>query len=703
MTQKFNRILILLFIFIILTLTNQTVSVGQTASTDVYMPLISNDPTRWIGPYGGTVVAIATDPTNPQISYAGTFGAGVFKSTNGGQTWNSSSTGLSNLYIYSLAIDPEHPATIFAGTYHNQVFKSSDGGISWNWSGTGMQDQAIVYSIAIDPFDTSKIYAATRGVSNLCNPPWNGVVYRSADAGQSWMPSLTNVGTTQDWVYSLIVDPEAHDNIYATAHENGPYKSVNEGGNWYPILNGITDLSGRSIALSPDYSQGITLYYGVWHNDSLYKSFNGGNSWLRPDPNIPLSKVYSVAIDPLYPNTVYLATINRGILKTTDGGLSWPYGSLFDDGIYSIAIDRFNSSKILAGTAGDGLFRSSNNGENWQRSNSGLNNAMATSIVSSTADPSSIYASVYGAGVNQSTNLGNSWSDLNVGLTDKYIHSLAVDPARPWLLYALTDSAGLFRYNMNTGDGWLGIGIGLPLTQNIEPTYPGDHPFTTLDMMESFPPLEESPTAVSSTSDQLIQMFFAPSNPSIVYLGTGNSGVYKSTDGGTNWVPNGLTGKSILDLAVDPINPSLVYAVASNPAACLYSGSLQVSPDGGSHWNPASLSANFYSVAASRTEAGVIFAGTSNGIFQYKNNSWTQLAFANQVITTITLDPARPGFIYAGTTDGAYYSGDGGSSWKYVNQNLKGVVIESIAVDPSHQNLVYFGTKTYGIFLAAIP
>jgi hypothetical protein len=102
MTPKFNRILILIliFIFTILTLSNQSVSAEQTASTEIYMPLIANDFSRWIGPYGGTIVAIATGPTNAQISYAGTFGAGVFISTDGGQTWNSSSTGLSTPIHY---------------------------------------------------------------------------------------------------------------------------------------------------------------------------------------------------------------------------------------------------------------------------------------------------------------------------------------------------------------------------------------------------------------------------------------------------------------------------------------------------------------------------------------------------------------------------------------------------------------------------
>ncbi len=86
------------------------------------------------------------------------------------------------------------------------------------------------------------------------------MVYKSVDAGYTWTPVLADVGgiDAQDWVYSLVVDPNAHDTIYAATHEHGPYKSSYYGDidTWYTIQNGINDpygLSGRAIHYQPGY------------------------------------------------------------------------------------------------------------------------------------------------------------------------------------------------------------------------------------------------------------------------------------------------------------------------------------------------------------------------------------------------------------------------------------------------------------------
>lgn len=702
MLPKINQKLIPLIIFGLLSLSSLTISSAQTANNPIYLPIINNDPSRWIGPFGGYIVSIAYDPSNPQVVYAGTFGSGMYKSVNGGLNWQPINQGLTNLYINTIAIDPRQPSILYAGTYHSQIYKSVDGGSSWIWSGSGMQDQAIVYSIAIDTLPgVGNIYASTRGISSDCNPPWNGVVYKSSDSGQTWTPSWADVGTTQDWIYSLVVDPNDHDTIYAAAHENGPNKSSDEGGIWYTIQNGVSDWSGRAIGISPDYSLGTTLFYGVWHFDTLYKSESAGGEWYRPDPNIPWSKVYSLTIDPVHPDTIYLATFNRGILKSVDGGNTWPYGSLQDDPIYSIAVNPIDSAQLMAGTSGDGLYRSTNSGSSWQQSVSGINNSMVTSVVPSKSYANTIYASLYGAGVNRSTDQGRSWVGINTGLTDKFVHRLVMSPSQPGLLYALTDTGGLFRNDLNTANGWMSVNSGLPLSQNNEPAYPADHPFATLDMQEAIAAPQESPITITTASDKLLDMVYAPSNPQIAYIGTGNSGVYKSINGGSSWQASGLAGKSIRGVAVDLTNPNLVYAISSDPGACTYNGILQISTNGGSTWNPNSALLNFYSLAASANESGVLYAGTSNGVYRLQAGNWTSLGLSGKMITTLTLDPAQPGWIYAGTDQGAYYSKDHGVSWNFVDGNLDGQTVETITINPIQPNLVYFATKTHGIFLLA--
>jgi len=177
---------------------------GQTSNTNlVYLPTILNppEPPVWVGPDGGSIISIDVADSDPLIVYAGTGGSGVFKSTDGGITWVWKSQGLANRSIYSIAVDPHNPGIAYAGTYKGKVYKTVDGGESWFQSSTNIQDQAIVYSIVIDPINSDKVFIGTRGVSNGGKPPWNGVLYRSTDEGSSWVPVLTNVGgsSEEDW------------------------------------------------------------------------------------------------------------------------------------------------------------------------------------------------------------------------------------------------------------------------------------------------------------------------------------------------------------------------------------------------------------------------------------------------------------------------------------------------------------------------
>jgi len=694
MRPKYNRILIPFILIGLFSLGGQIFSAGQALSNSLYLPIISNDPTSWIGPFGGYIVALAIDPSDPQIAYAGSWGSGVYKSTDGGLNWQSANLGLTNLFVNSLAIDPTHPSTLYAGTYHNQVYKSQDSGNSWIWSGAGMQDQAIVYTIAIDPFATSTIYAGTRGISNNDSPPWNGVVYKSMDAGSTWTPVLKNVGgaDAQDWAYSLVVDPNAHETIYAATHEHGPYKSSTYGDNWYSIQNELSDLSGRTIGISPDYSNGTTLFYGVWHVDTVYKSLDGGSSWFRPDPSIPPAKVYNLTIDLQHADTVYLATFNRGIMKTVDGGLTWQLVGLQEDEIYSLVINMISSDNLLAGTSGDGLYRSVDSGSSWQHSNTGIDNAMVTSVVHSPTDSYTIFASLYGAGVYQSDNRGQTWWEINAGLGDKFVHQLVMNPSQPGLLYAMTDSGGLFQNDLNTGHGWVSVGQGLPLTNSFTPAYPAEHPFATKDMQEASTTPIETTTNSQLSSVNLLTMVYAPSDARIAYMGTGGSGVYKSTNGGASWQPAGLGGESILSLAVDSVDHDLVYAITNSP------GSIKISTDGGGTWMDSYQPLAFYSLATSPIKPGDLYAGTNGGVYRYHSGNWKQLGLTDQVVTSLATDSSQPNLIYAGTTSGAYYSLDAGLTWKFVDEHLRYQTIQAISLDPAIPNLVYFSTKTHGIY-----
>ena len=105
--------------------------------------------------------ALAIDPQTPTTLYAGGTG-GVFKSTDGGESWSAVSSGLTDLRVSSLAIDPKTPTTLYAGTSGSGVFRSADGGISWSAFNAGLTDLNIS-SVVLDPRRPTTVYAAAAG------------------------------------------------------------------------------------------------------------------------------------------------------------------------------------------------------------------------------------------------------------------------------------------------------------------------------------------------------------------------------------------------------------------------------------------------------------------------------------------------------------------------------------------------------------
>src|SRR5512136_1444848 len=111
------------------------------------------------GPEGGTIYALAINPTTPGTLYAGVNG-GVYKSTNSGGSWSAASTSLTVNWVSSLAINPATPATLYAGTYGGGVFKSTNSGGSWSPANTGLTNNW-VNALVIDPTTPATLYVGT--------------------------------------------------------------------------------------------------------------------------------------------------------------------------------------------------------------------------------------------------------------------------------------------------------------------------------------------------------------------------------------------------------------------------------------------------------------------------------------------------------------------------------------------------------------
>ena len=695
---------LVLFFFIAFSINFPALATRHEAefSYQTFLPAVSKSisPT-WLGPEGGKIVTLAIDPIHPDTLFAGTWGSGVFKTTNAGQNWYPVNTGLENKLIWSLAVNPLQPEVLYAGTYRGKLYKSLNGGLSWFLSSAGIQDQAIIYAIAINPLNPSMLYIATRGLSSNGEAPWSGIVYRSFDAGASWQVSLADRPNPwqQDWAYALAINPMSPNILFAATHEYGIYRSDDLGYNWYTVNGGLSDLSTRDIVVDPRHSP-FYAYAGFWHRSGVLKS-TGGINWSLTSSPLTGIKIFRMAIDRNQADTLYLASqSSEGIIKTTNGGETWAPSGLTNQMIWQVAIHPQNSQILYSGTDEDGLYKSTDAGTSWVHAQKGLTNISATSTVTLLGNVNTLYVSTLGTGVYKTIDYGSTWSKYIVNLPDRLIHALVQHPTNPDLVYALSDTAGLFYTDIRSASGWTISSSGLPVTNTLVSAYKqsflvGSLPVFDADVNDLAPRLDQTQTSIYTP---LLAMVFAPSDPNIVYLGTGGAGVYKSTNGAGFWSPAGLNGQRIRCLTVSPASPNFVYAALDLPAG------VQVSRDGGVSWEDFGLNGvvvNLLAFSSSATKT--LYAGTENGLYQWVSGSgWILRGLAGQNVTAVKAHPSIPNAIYIGTENGMFIYYEPSQYWGTGPAELSGHTIQAIDFDLNHLSKGYFSTNDLGILLAII-
>jgi photosystem II stability/assembly factor-like uncharacterized protein len=323
------------------------VLIGINSTVRAQQPTWTN-----VGPAGGFVTALAIDPSNSATLYAVTRNGGsgspigVFKSADGGTTWNAINNGLPiNTEVFALAIDPVTPTTLYAGTNlipSGQIFKSTDGGISWGSADSGLTNTHGVVAFAINSVNPTTLYAGM-----------TGGVFKSTDGGITWAP--VNSGLPSIAVLSLAIDPITPTTLYAGPFGvGGVVKTTNGGANWSAIDNGWPT-SAEARALAIDLVTPSTLYAGT-SGGTILKTIDGGDSWSTKSLG-NLSIVLSLAIDPVTPTTLYAGT-TMGVFKSTDGGDNWTTlnSGLTNLVVRALAIDPANPTTLYAGTDGGGVF-----------------------------------------------------------------------------------------------------------------------------------------------------------------------------------------------------------------------------------------------------------------------------------------------------------------------------------------------------------
>jgi hypothetical protein len=281
-------------------------------------------------------LALARSLSNPAVLYAGTTHGTVYRSADGGQSWEEIGriegfTGLS-----CLAVDPLDPARLLAGMEPAALFQSDDGGKTWredpvirrmsetnDWMVPWSDAKGHVRTISIDPNDPRRIYLAIEV----------GGVVRSEDGGETW----ENVhGGIHDDVHAVAVNPQEGRIVYAaTRHRFG--RSEDHGKTWRQINAFEGQGYSRPLAVNPDRPDQIFTAAatvgpggfdrpGVGAECGVFRSDDGGLSWTHLMNGLPAyfkSYVDGLDVNPANPSHVALATSDGEVYQSEDGGGSW--------------------------------------------------------------------------------------------------------------------------------------------------------------------------------------------------------------------------------------------------------------------------------------------------------------------------------------------------------------------------------------------
>ena len=288
-------------------------------------------PRPWIrsGIDGKIVISLANDPIFRQVVYAGTTEDGVFKRSACTGAWQP--MGLATSSSVYVAVAPD--GVIYAGSWGDGMVKSTNGGVTWTAINTGLGSPSYVFTVAVDPIDSHVVYAGT----------WDHGVFKTSNGGVSWQ-AINNGLTSQD-IRTVTVDPANRQTVYAGTGDRGIFRSFNGGAAWQPLSTGLGNPVVWTIAVDPyDW---LLLYAGT--TGGVFRSVNYGALWL---PTSITAKTKALVVDLSDPRRIYAGTTGEGVYRSHDGAQSWTAINLGlgDLNVNALALDTPVCGQLYAGT-----------------------------------------------------------------------------------------------------------------------------------------------------------------------------------------------------------------------------------------------------------------------------------------------------------------------------------------------------------------
>ena len=684
---------------------------------------------RQIGPalMSGRINDIAAHPTNHRIIYVGAAGGGVWKSVDAGTTFNS----IFDDYCQSIgaiALDPNDPDNvIYVGTgetwTRNSVsigdglYKSTDGGSTWNK--IGLEKSERIANIIVNPNNSKEIYVAVLGA--LWSDSEERGVYKSSDGGATWNKIL--YVNPRTGCADLAMDPTNPNVLYASMWEfrrtawsfesggdsSALYKSVDGGKTWNTIHNGFPEgkLGRLGIAIAP--SNPNILYTVIEAQEDakkgLYRSDDAGEHWkqLNNDFGITVRPFYfsRIVVDPKNPDVVVKGGLNGSISR--DGGKTFKnLGNMHSD-IHDIVFDIDDSDRLYVGTDG-GVYRSWNGGTTYEIVEN-LPVSQFYQISLDNEDPYNIYGGLqdngswYGPSKANGGIKARNWNSIGGGDGFRVLKH----PTKNIIYSEMQGAENVWRYD--------------PVNDLVKTVQPLEQ--------KGYPKLRFNWNAPMAISEH---------NPDRFYMGS--QFLHKSEDMGDTWeiispdlTTNDKSKQNQEDsggLSMDNSgaeNHTTIFTIAESPLdenviwVGTDDGNVQVTTDGGKSWtntvaNIPGLPKNtwVYHIEASvfdKATAYAVFDGHTTGDmnpYVYKTTdfgkTWKSIITDDVVGITrnIQEDLVKPNILFLGTEFGLYITVDGGAHWSKFTKNMPSVAVRYIAMQKRTNDLV-MGTHGRGIII----
>lgn len=704
------------------------VTAGASAANPAYDATLYTSPTaterafkslRWrsVGPYrGGRVDAVVGDLHKPFLFYMGSVNGGVWRSTNGGQTWENLTDGKSDISsVGAITVAPSDANVIYVGTGESQLredltfgtgmYRSTDAGQTWQH--LGLPDAQQITDIVVDPRDADRVYVAAIG--HAFGPNAERGVFRTLDGGKSWKKVLFVDDSTG--AQDLAIDPSNPRVLYAALYKfqrtpwsmnagggkSGLWKTTDGGDTWTEISKapGLPRSALGKIGIDVSRANPRRLYASIEAPDStggLFRSDDAGASWERMNDDARLwvrNWYYStVTADPKDENTVYV--MNLTILKSIDGGKTFKEIDVQHGDTHILWIDPADPKRMILGDDG-GAAVTFDGAATW----SSQHNQPTAQFYHVTTDDQFPYR-IYGAQQdNSAISIASRGDDGGIGIRDYFSvagcenATIAPDPRDPNITYGGCYLGMLSRYDRRTRQ-----------ERDISVTDINWDGYAAKDAPERF--------------QWTFPILVSKHDPRTIYATSQH--VWRSRTEGASWerISPDLTvhDPATLERTGGPIHGEMtgaewyatVYAFTESPkqAGVLWAGSddglIHVSRDAGATWQnvtPAGYGrfTRTAHIDASAHDAGTAYVAANRyqqddfAPYLWKTSdfgrTWTKIT--NGIPRTaytrvVREDPARRGLLYAGTEYGVWTSLDDGATWRPLQLNLPRVSVRDLRV-----------------------